>query len=204
MLEGVLKFKMDSEKLLNLIKTRRSIRKYQDRQISESDLKKVIEAGIWAPNAGGGQHSKIIGVHDKNLTEYIGKLNIAHFDRTNLAGSYVSEEQPSIIDDPNIKSAFYGVPSVCVIFGQEDFLYSIPDAFCCAENMVLMAHSLGLASCIIARAEETFTSPVGQQLLKKWEIPENFIARCFVLLGYIEGTEPHGKIRYEGRVKIVS
>ena len=195
---------MDSEKLFTLIKTRRSIRKYQDRQISEDDLKQVIEAGLWAPNAGGGQRSMIIGVHDKNLADYIGKLNIAHFDRTNLAGSYVADEQPSIIDDPNIKSAFYGAPSVCVIFGQEDFLYSIPDAFCCAENMVLMAHSLGLASCIIARAEETFSSIAGQQLLKKWEIPENYVALCFVLLGYLEGAEPKGKIRYEGRMKIVN
>ena len=92
---------------------------------------------------------------------------------------------------------------MCAVFGPEDFLYSVADAFCCAENMILEAHSLGLASCIIARGEETFTSPEGQKLLKDWEIPEGYTARCFVLLGYIDGSEPSPKKLHEGRFRIV-
>ena len=38
-----------------------------------------------------------------------------------------------------MKSGFYGAPAFCAVFAQEDFLYGIPDAFCCAQNMVLMA-----------------------------------------------------------------
>lgn len=189
--------------LMNLIATRRSIRKYQDRQISRYDLETIINAGLHAPNAGGRQCAIIIGVHDKKLTEQIGKLNIAKFDRSQLSGAHVSHEQPSIIDDPAMKSGFYGAPSVCVIFGPANFPYSIPDAFCCAENMTLMAHSIGLASCIIARAEETFDNPDGEKFLSQWEIPEGYVARCFVLLGYREGPEPSPKPLHEGRVKIV-
>ncbi len=199
MLEGDL-INMD---LMEIIRTRRSIRKYQDKQISKEDLEKIIKAGLSAPNAGGRQGSIIIGVNDAKLTEQIGKLNIAKFDRSALLGAYVSDEQPSIIDDPNIKSGFYGAPSVCVIFGPKNFLYSIPDAFCCAENMILMAHSLGLASCIIARAEETFDNPDGKKFLLQWDISEDYIARCFVLLGYINGSEPSSKPLHEGRFKIV-
>ncbi|MBQ6738727.1 MAG: nitroreductase family protein [Synergistaceae bacterium] len=189
--------------LMTIIKTRRSIRKYQNKQIPSKDLEKIIEAGLYAPNAGGRQGSIIIGINNAKLTEQIGKLNIAKFDRTALLGSYVSDEQPSIIDDPNIKSGFYGAPSVCVIFGAENFLYSIPDAFCCAENMVLMANSIGIASCIVARAEETFDNPDGKKILSEWEIPESYIARCFVLLGYIEGNNPSAKKIHKGRFKIV-
>ena len=194
---------MDSDKLMELIRTRRSIRKYQARQISREDLEKIIEAGTWAPNAGGGQRSVIVGVHNRELAEAIGKLNIARFDRGSLIGSYVSHEQPSVIDDPTIKSGFYGAPSVCVVFAPTNFLYSIPDAFCCAENMVLMAHSLGIASCVIARGEETFDNDEGQRLISKWNIPQGYIARCFVLLGYLNGPEPPSKPRHEGRFRIV-
>lgn len=190
--------------LLTIIKERRSIRKYQDRQISLDDLNKIIEAGLYAANAGGGQRTKIVAVHNKELTEKIGKLNIASFNRQNLAGSYVSADQPSNIDDPTIKSGFYGAPAVCAIFGPKNFLYSIPDAFCTAENMVLEAHELGLSSCIIARGEETFESPYGQALLTKWGISDDMIARCFVLLGYCEGTYPGIKERYENRKLIVT
>ena len=189
--------------LTQAIETRHSIRKYQAKQIQREDLEKVINAGLRAPNAGGRQGSFIIGIHDRELTEKIGKLNIAKFDRSKLLGGYVSDEQPSIIDDPTIKSGFYGAPSVCVIFGPKDFLYSVADAFCCAENMVLMATSLGLGSCIIARGEETFDNPDGEKLLSQWQIPEGYVALCFVLLGYVDGNLPRAKKLHEGRFKIV-
>ena len=47
-------------KLLDIIKSRHSIRKYTDEQISRDDLEKILEAGNYAPNAGGEQpHSKL-------------------------------------------------------------------------------------------------------------------------------------------------
>ena len=189
--------------LLDLIKYRRSIRKYQDRQIPHEALETIIKAGTYAPNAGGGQRSIIIGIRNAGLAEKIGRLNIARFDRSKLSGSFVSAEQPSIIDDPTMKSGFYGAPSVCVVFGMKNFLYSIPDAFCCAENMVLMATELGISSCIIARGEETFDNEIGATLLQEWNIPENYIARCFVLLGYCEGEYPKEKPRKENRCRII-
>ncbi|MCH5287237.1 MAG: nitroreductase family protein, partial [Christensenellaceae bacterium] len=55
--------------LLELMKSRRAIRKYQDRQVSQEDLEKIIEAGTYAPSAGGGQRSMIVGIRDKALIE---------------------------------------------------------------------------------------------------------------------------------------
>lgn len=189
--------------LLELMRYRRSIRKYQNRQIDRDTLQKIIEAGLYAPNAGGGQRTFICAIHDKDLCEKIGKLNLARFDRSRLEGSYVSKDQPSIIDDSAIKSGFYGAPTVCAIFAPKNFLYSIPDAFCCAENMVLEAAELGISSCIIARGEETFDNEIGSRFLEEWEIPQNYIARCFVLLGYCNGDYPQAKPRKEGRYKII-
>lgn len=80
--------------LMDLIKNRHSIRKYTDRQISREDLEKILEAGSFAPNAGGGQRSMMVAVRDKKLTTKIGQMNLAKFDRTHLAGNFVSKEQP--------------------------------------------------------------------------------------------------------------
>lgn len=189
--------------ILELMKHRRSIRKYEAKQIERETLEAIIEAGMYAPNAGGGQRSKIVGIRNAELAEKIGKLNIARFDRSRLAGSYVSKDQPSIIDDPSMKSGFYGAPAICVIFGQKNFLYSVPDAFCCAENMVLAAAALGVSSCIVARGEETFANEIGAALLKEWDIPENYVARCFVLLGYCKGEYPAAKPRKANRSRII-
>lgn len=189
--------------LMDLIKARHSIRKYTDRQISREDMAKILEAGNFAPNAGGGQRSMMVGIRNKELTTKIGIMNLAKFDRTKLAGAYVSKEQPSVIDDATMKNGFYGAPSVVAIFGQNHFLFREADAFCCAENMILQATELGIASCIISRGAETFISPEGQELLKKWEVPENYSAICFVILGYIDGEQPQTKPRRAGRVKMI-
>lgn len=189
--------------ILSVIKQRRSIRRYTSQQISREDLETIIEAGLYAPNAGGGQRSMVVGIHNAELAERIGRMNIAGFSRANLTGGHVSKEQPSIIDDPTLKSGFYGAPTVCAIFCQERFLYSIPDAFCIAENMVLMATELGLASCIVARGEETFRSKEGKTLLEQWHVPEGFICRAFVLLGYMDSKAPTAKERKPERMHIV-
>lgn len=145
----------------------------------------------------------IVAIHNREEVERIGKLNVACMDRSRLMGSHVSAEQPSIIDDPTIKSGFYGAPTVIAVFAQKNFLYSIPDAFCVAENMVIMATSLGVSSCIIARGEETFSTPEGAEYLHRWNIPENMVARCFVTLGYCLGEYPAIKPRKDNRALIV-
>ena len=189
--------------LMDLIEARHSVRKYTKQQISHEDLELILKAGNYAPNAGGGQRSMLVGIRDRELTTKIGIMNMAGFDRSRLAGSYVSKEQPSVIDDPSMKNGFYGAPSVVAVFGQDHFLFRTADAFCCAENMVLQATELGISSCIISRGEETFSSPEGRELLKKWEVPENYSAICFVILGYIDGEQPHTRPRRPGRVKII-
>ena len=190
-------------KLMDLIKSRHSIRKYTDKQISREDLEIILEAGNYAPNAGGGQRSMMIAVHNAELTAKIGRMNLAKFDRSKLSGSYVSKEQPSCIDNPALKNGFYDAPTVVAIFCQKNFLFRVADAFCMAENMILQATELGISSCIISRGEETFASDEGQKLLKDWNVPENYSAVCFVILGYIDGEQPHTKPRKADRVKII-
>ncbi len=189
--------------LMDIIKARHSIRKYTGRQISREDLELILEAGNYAPNAGGGQRSMMVAVHNAELTAKIGRINLAMFDRSRLLGGYVSSEQPSTIDDPTIKNGFYGAPTVVAIFGQDGFAFRIADAFCIAENMLLQATELGISSCIISRGEETFVGDEGQALLREWNVPENYSAVCFVILGYINGEQPYTKSRRPDRIRII-
>ncbi len=189
--------------LMDIIKNRHSIRKYTEEQISEATLDKILEAGIYAPNAGGGQRSMVVAVHNRELAAHIGRMNMAHFDRSHLAGNYVSKEQPSTIDDPTITNGFYGAPTVVCVFCQDNFLFKAADAFCMMENMILQATELGIASCIISRGYETFDCEEGRQLMREWSVPEGYSCQGFVILGYIDGKQPQGKPRKPGRVKIV-
>lgn len=189
--------------ILEIMQNRRSIRKYLDKQVPKADLQQIIDAGLFAPNAGGGQRTLVCAIQNRELCGKLGRLNLKSMDRSRLAGSFVSKEQPSTIDDATIKNGFYNAPTVCVIFAPSNFLYSIPDSFCCAENMVLAAYELGVSSCIIARAEETFDNEFGEELMRKWEIPDGYLPRCFVALGYVNGDYPLPKPRKDGRSLII-
>ena len=189
--------------LMDIIKARHSIRRYTQEQISKDDLKKILEAGNFAPNAGGGQRSMMVAIHNKELAVKVGKMNMRNFDRTNLAGNFVSKEQPSTIDDPTIKNGFYDAPTVVCVFCQDNFLFKTADAFCMMENMILQATELGIASCIISRGYETFNSEEGRKLMKEWEVPEGYTCQGFVILGYIDGEQPRSKPRKAGRIKFI-
>ena len=189
--------------LLDIIKARHSIRKYTDRQISRENLEKILEAGNYAPNAGGGQRSMMVAIHNKELTSYVGKLNMANFDRTYLAGNFVSKEQPSTIDDPTIKNGFYDAPTVVCVFCQNNFLFKTADAFCMMENMTLQATELGIASRIISRGYETFDSEEGRRLMQEWGVPEGYACQGFIILGHIDGRQPESKPRKPGRIRII-
>lgn len=188
---------------LKLVKDQRSIRKYTSERISREEMDMILEAGACAPNAGGSQRNMFVGIRDAQLTHRIGRMNYRPFHRGEVNVSHVSREQPSLIDDGSIKDGFYGAPAVIAIFGEKDFPFSIADAFCAAENMLLMATDLGLSSCIVSRGEETFSTAEGQDLLTRWKVPVNYICRVFVILGHLAGTLPHRKPIRPGRCLVV-
>lgn len=130
--------------LLSLMEYRRSIRKYITKQIDDESLNKIIYAGELAPNAWGGQRSKIVAIQNEEILNDLGKLNALGMRDVKLEGNYVSKEQPSLIDDPTIKSGFYGAPTVNAIFTPKNFLYGEADAYCIAENMLLEATALNI------------------------------------------------------------
>ena len=57
--------------LLDLIRTRRTIRKYQDRKVPREIIEKIIEAGRWAPSAHNLQPWEFVAVDNKDK---IGKI----------------------------------------------------------------------------------------------------------------------------------
>ena len=189
--------------LVDLLARRFAIRKYTEQQVSRDDLELILQAGEFAPSAGGGQRNMFVGVRDAGLGRELGRMNLAKFDRSRLAGSYVSREQPSTIDDPAITDGFYGAPCVVCLFGQANFTFKVADAYCAAENMVLQATELGISSCIVSRGSETFVSERGRELMSAWGVPEGYECMCFVILGYREGGLPHRKPRRVGRTRIV-
>lgn len=183
---------------------RRSIRKFKPEQISRDDLNIILEAGFYAPCTGGRQGVLIVVCQNREINRQLGAINHSFFHgRMSKTAFYISREQPSIADDPDLKDGLYGAPTVVTLFGVRNFLYATPDCCVAAENMMLAAHSLGIGSCMIMRVEDTFDTDFGRQLQKDWEIEENYQAKAFVILGLPATEPPNPKPRKKSRVKVV-
>ena len=184
------------------IMTRRTIRRFRAEQISEEELQTVLNAGMYAPSAGGRQGVLFVVSQDKETNEKLGRIKKSNSNvKMSTDTIYISKEQPSIADDPTIVNAFYDAPTVITLFVPKNFLFGPYDASAAAENMLLAAHSIGLGGCYIGSAWESFRDPFGQEVLKKWDIRTDYYAALHVLLGYPKDTQaPKGKARKEGRI----
>lgn len=188
---------------IQMMLERRTIRKYKPRQISQEELNAILQAGLHAPNAGGGQSAILVASQNAGLNDELGKISRQAETLTNVNMGRVSSEQPSIVDDASIKSGFYGAPTVVTLFAKKDNYNQTGDCFVAAENMIIAAQSLGIGSCIVGRAYLTFATKRGREIQRDWGISEEYEARVHVTLGYPEGNSPSYKPRKEGRIVLV-
>lgn len=172
--------------VLQAIQERRSCKKFDSSKVVEDDkLQQIVEAGLWAANGQGKQATHIVVVQNPEDIAIMSKLN---------AGVMNAKIDP-----------FYGATTICVVFGDSTVGTYVEDASLTMGNMLLAAHSLGVASCWIHRAKEVFESEEGKALLAKWGVDgTNLVGVGNCVLGYpAEGyTKPAGA-RKEGRVTYV-
>ncbi len=106
--------------VMETIMHRRAIRRFETKQLEEAALQQILQAGLYAPSAGGRQGVLFVVCQDKEVNGRLGKIKRANSNpHMATATSYVSKEQPSIADDPNLKNAFYDAPTVITMFGSD-------------------------------------------------------------------------------------
>lgn len=153
--------------IFETIMHRRSIRRFEPKQIEETALQQILQAGLYAPCAGGRQGVIFAVCQDKEVNERLGKIKRANSNpRMATATSFVSREQPSIADDPKLTNAFYDAPTVITLFAPKNFLFFVDDCAVAAENMMLAADALGIGSCYIGQGWPAFADPYGQEILR--------------------------------------
>ena len=151
--------------ILNAIASRRSCRAYKPEQITAEELEAVTTAGTWAATAMGRQSPVMVAVQDKETLAELSRLNAAVMGTKN---------------DP-----FYGAPTAVLVLGEKNNPNGVQDASLVMGNLLLAASGIGLGSCWINRAKETFETPEGKALLAKWGLdPEKYIGVGYCILGY--------------------
>lgn len=190
--------------ILEAIACRRTVRNYQQRQIDPQELQQIIDAGLYAPTAGGRQSPVMLVCQDGEVNARLGRINRARFGKANSDGiHFVSQAQKSIADDDGIISGFYDAPTVITLFAPRRWIYGIHDCTSVAVTMSLAAWSLGIGSCYVSRAEETFDTEFGRQVRERAGIGEEYVARACLCLGYPSGDLGLPKPRKKERIRYI-
>lgn len=170
-----------NETIKNLVE-RRSCRKYSSTQIKEDELNSVLKAGEYAPTGMGMQSPIIVVLQNKSIIDKLSKIN------AKIMGK---DEGP-----------FYGAPTVLVVLADKNIGTYIEDGSLVLGNLMNAAYSLGLGSCWIHRAKEEFETDEGKELLKEWNISENYVGIGHCILGYPE-EKSEAKPRKDGYIRFV-
>jgi nitroreductase len=140
--------------LVDVILSRRSIRKYDDKDIPSDVMDKILEAGRQSPSAANRQPYHFIVVSDSEIKK----------DLPGLVSGFLKNAPVVIVGCAN--------PEV-LLTGK----WAVVDTTIALENMVLAAWSLGVGSCWIGAFNE-------QRVKDKLQIPESWKVVALLSLGY--------------------
>lgn len=144
--------------VFELIKKRRTIRKFKQKELKEDSLKKCLEAARLAPSAANLQPLEFVLVR-KNLEEV--------FSCTKWAG-YLEDGRPKEGERP--------VAYIVILSNKEVNEKAEYDVGLAVENMTLVALSEGIGSCILGALKR-------EKLREILEIPEKYKIELVVALG---------------------
>ncbi len=105
--------------LAEAIKGRRSIRKYQDREVPLETILKAIELATWAPNNGGFQAWKFFVVRNREIIDRIADVVQAKVDT--MASWPEADEVRETMDRHQARCAFFRPASTLILVGMGDY-----------------------------------------------------------------------------------
>ena len=166
---------------IQVLLTRRSIRKFKPDMIKEEELQQILEAGMYAPTAMNKQCPLMVVIQDKETMEQLRRMNAA------------------VMGNPDA-DPFYGAPMMILVLADKNAGTRRDDGSLVMGNLMNAAHAVGVGSCWIHRAKEEFESEEGKALLAKWGIEGEYEGIGHCILGYVDGPYPEAKPRKEGYV----
>lgn len=200
---------------MDLIETRKSVRRYSDKQISDEDLKQILNAGRLAPSWMNSQPWQFIAVKSQETKNLLSKLsnNQPHvkladtvivcvadngawskevFGKVLKSKGLADEAIDNIMTIPAYYPPLLG-DDVTLLRSVEQITYAI-------AYMTLEAERLGIGCCVIGALGNEVTSilpEVSVEAKAKLGLNENHCIISMLTLGYELEPQPADKIRKE-------
>ncbi len=144
---------------IEVMRKRRSIRKYLDTPVLKKDLETMVDCGRLAATARNVQPCEFIVVTDLKTRKEI--ADITEF------GKFIAE-----------------APACVCVFSQ-DTKYYLEDGSAATENILLAARALGLGSCWVAGDKKPYAGDIAELL----GVPSGFKLVSLIAVGYTDDLD---------------
>lgn len=163
-----------------LLKTRRSIRAYEEREVALDLVKEIILDSVMAPSSSNNQPWHFIIVNNRELMRNISdesKKNLLDDIRKNPDGPGANYQ--AVLENKNF-NVFYNAPCLVILAGPASQRSLAVDLALCASYFMFSAASRGLGTCWV-----NLGSVIRDPALKqKLGLPEGFAVVAPIILGH--------------------
>jgi nitroreductase len=169
---------------MEAIKSRRSIRSFEDKPVPDSVIQTLLEAATYAPSA--------INVQPWKFTLITNKAEMKRL--SDKAKPVLIRALPDVGDeglvglkrrlsDPQY-NIFYNAPLLIFVSGVKSH-YAVYDCSMAAQNMMLVGYTMGIGSCWIGTAVHTANDP---KVKADLGVPEDHEVHAAIIFGYPKGV----------------
>ena len=192
------------ENVIENIKSRRSVRKYTEEQISEEALNTILEAAKYAPSGSNSQCWHFTVVENKEILLKLNQYVREAFEKLEVdENTYRSIRGGKIAAKNQEYNFYYNAPTLIIVSNDSNYGNAMADSACAIENMLLTANYLKLGACWINQLTWFQSDEKIRGLLTTFGIPENYKVCGSAAIGHGAGVIPANKVIKENTVTII-
>jgi nitroreductase len=203
-----LDFQASTEKFMEVVEFRRSVRSYTPKPVTEEQLKVILESARWAPSGENAQPWRFIVVRDEEHKEFLSMISKRGSGRR-FTGEFLSKQMQKrfegLQDEEKRRAAFKKLTSgevsafvkesdvIVIVFGKKE-VWDLPfDTSAAIEHILLAATAEGLSTCwLVAPCIDIRDE---SKLNEYFGIPEDYKTISIISIGEHNGRYPNPRPR---------
>lgn len=163
-----------------LIKKRRSVRNYRDREVPLEVITEIINDAVQAPSASNEQPWRFIIIRDADLMRRMSDESKANLlSEIEKNPEHASKRYEGVLKNPDF-NVFYNAPAMVLIAGEKDWRSVYVDCSLAACYFMLAAADRGLGTCWVNLGAD-IRSP---ELIEEIGLPTDCVIVAPIILGY--------------------
>ena len=188
--------------VINCIHNRRSVRKFEKRQIADEQLDALLDAAIWAPSGGNNQSWLFTAIQNEAVLLRLNEAVREGFRNWVPDDDYPAKQTIGEKSQKEGYNFYFNAPTLIIASNRPNYANAMADCSLALENIFLAAESIGLSSCYINQLRWLRDDAGVREYLCELGIPKEHVICSAAAIGYA-AMQPQAPARKEGTTNII-